>query len=275
MTVPHNKGREKGDVMLEPTILANGDRIERETWETLRVHFPHYELFWRLHIYPLRAKDSIHIREGVDEALQLLAMRHYSTYVNLARANEKIETKVDELRFFDEAYANLERARELATKLVNNFRSIYERCVSKTPDVNDSALRAMRERLRAYRNLIHEPLSAYVKPADGRIRIPKSEYIQKYELWTNVLYHNKPEEFEDVQDQLRNDFSALCSALEQAWKQMCQASKTLCTNTAYIKLQQEGGEPQILSVEALAASGQAFPIPINTLDLKKIRGRGK
>jgi hypothetical protein len=244
--------------MPQPALLQNGDSFERKSWTTLKHYFPHYELFWQLHIYPLRAKSSILMRDGVDEDFQFLAMRHYSTYVNLARANEKIETKVDRLRFFDEIYANLHRTCELATKVAESFRNIHERCTGNAPDVDDSPLSTMEVKLRTYRNLIHEPLSAYVTGVDDCIRIPRREHMEKYRLWTTVLYDAKQEEFEDVEVQLNNDFRALCSALEQVWREMCEASKSLCTNPDYIKLQQMGREPQVLWVSVPAASAQTF-----------------
>jgi hypothetical protein len=247
--------------VLEPRIANIGDRIERETWETIGPYFPHYEVFWRLHIYPLRAKNSIHVRDGIDENLQLLAMLHYSIYVNLARARKKIEDRADELRFFDEIYANLQRSCELAVTLVSVFDRIHRRFVPRAPGVNNAPLGTIQERFRAYRNLIHTSLLAFVMD-EGTIRIPKPIHIEKFKLWTNVLYHSDPEEFEDVKVQLENDFRALCSALEQVWKEMCSESEPLCSNSEYVKLQQVGNEPDppTINVSVLPASGQAFPM---------------
>jgi hypothetical protein len=255
---------------LVPTLLSDGDSIERTTWESLKDYFPHYEESWRLHVVPLRAQGSIHLRDAVDEDLQGFAMRHYSLYVNLARAYQKTGDP-NMHRFFDEIYANLQRSRELAVDLVATFRSIHQKCMQKAAEVNDSALARMEGRLRDYRNLIHGPLLAYVKPENGRIRIPRPEHIEKYKLWTNVLYRSRPEEFEDVQTQLRNDFAALCSALEAVWKQMCQCSKILCGSASYMRMQQKGSEPPVVFVQARGASGRAFPTRSSTFKNKTNR----
>jgi hypothetical protein len=244
--------------MPQPTLLQDGDSFEKNSWPALNYYFPHYELFWQLHIYPLRAKGTILLRDDVDGDFQLLAMRHYSTYVNLARANEKIESRVDRLRFFDEIYANLHRSCELAIKVVESFRNIHERCTGSTPDVRDSPLSDMEAKLRTYRNLIHEPLSAYVTGVDDCIRIPRREHMEKYRLWTSVLYHPQHEEFENIEVQLKDDFRALCSGLEQVWKEMCEASKSLCMNPRYIELQRQGREPKLLSLRVPGASPQTF-----------------
>lgn len=117
-----------------------------------------------------------------------------------------------------------------ALALASVFGRIHRRCVHSAPGVSNSPLGTIQEKFRGYRNLIHTSLLAFVMD-EGGIKIPKAEHIEKYRLWTNVLYHSVPEEFEDVKVQLENDFRALCSALEEVWKKMCYASDPLCANS--------------------------------------------
>lgn len=153
-----------------PSLREVGDRFERETWRALQRYFPHYEEFWRINVDPLRAQGSILLRDGVDEDFEWLAMYHYSAYVNLARGNEKIDAEADQLRFFDEIYANLERSAELAKNVVQRFAAIQRKCLPRASALDDSALDSVDERLRRYRNLIHRPLAPYRKDLYGHLR---------------------------------------------------------------------------------------------------------
>lgn len=113
----------------EITILSHGDEIERDNWELLKAYIHRYETVWRLLVVPLRSAGSIYLRDGLDEALEEFAMCHYTTYVNVARASEKIEACADDFKFSEEIWANMHRAAEVAIKAVFAFRTIYKDCI--------------------------------------------------------------------------------------------------------------------------------------------------
>ena len=76
--------------MAQATVPEDGDAIEKATWPALALFFPRYEEFWTIHLAPLRSTGSIHPRRGIDDDFQFLAMQHYSLYVTLGKAYERI-----------------------------------------------------------------------------------------------------------------------------------------------------------------------------------------
>jgi hypothetical protein len=49
------------------------------------------------------------------------------------------------------------------------------------------------------------------------------------------LYDARAEDFISVRVQVNNDLKALCSALEDAWKEMCKLSMLLVVNGEYLR----------------------------------------
>ena len=98
----------------EITIRSDGDQIERDNWEVLQPYIHRYEIVWRLLVEPLRSSGSIYLRDGIDETFEEFAMCHYTTYVNLARALEKIDSCADDFKFAEEIWANLKSSAQLS-----------------------------------------------------------------------------------------------------------------------------------------------------------------
>jgi len=230
--------------MEPPTLIDDGDAVEKATWPALRDFFPHYEIFWQTHIVPLRSANSIHPRRGIDDDFEFLAMRHYSTYVNLGKAYERVlggsSEELANHQFPDDIYAILHRAAELAVKVVERFKHIYEICLNKKAKIDTSPIESVMARVVCYRNLIHEEFPAVHVDADGRLYIPRPEKLDRYRKWTDVLYEWRSEDFVEVRRQLTDDFLALCSALETSWKAMCQLSGQLATNQEYLRKRLQG-----------------------------------
>lgn len=82
-------------------------------------------------------------------------------------------------------------------------------------------------RLRQYRNLLHDAILAMPKDDQRRRLIPKPEHIDQYRRWTTVMYGFKPSHFVVAVEQLKSDFRATCSLLEEGWKRMSGASVDL------------------------------------------------
>jgi len=224
---------------IRPTLLLDGDAIEKSSWPTLRDYFSYYEEFWRMHLHPLRSDGSIYPRRGIDEDFEFLAMFHYSAFVNLAGAFEKIN-KASESPFFPgDIYTTLYAANELAGKVIEKWSAIYHECERQDAQINTTRLEELKERFRKYRNRIHEQLPAVVLDAYS-VRIPRPEKMDSYVKWTDVLYANKPEDFVEVGIQANNDFRSLCSALQSAWKGMCELSAKLLKNQDYLQKRGKG-----------------------------------
>jgi len=245
--------------MALPTLQNDGDAVEKATWPSLRDFFPHYETFWQTHIVPLRSTNSIHPRRGIDEDFEFLAMQHYSIYVNLGNAYERVFGRGQEehtnFRFPDEIYATLHRAAELAIKVVDRFKHIFETCLNRKPKVDTSRIESLMERIVSYRNLIHQEFPAIRIDADGRLQIPRPEKLSVYRKWTDVLYESRAEDFVEMGIQLVDDFRALCSALETSWKTMCELSGQLVTNQEYLRKRSKGDSVPVVSVTAPPVSG--------------------
>jgi hypothetical protein len=243
--------------MALPTLIENGDDVEKGTWPLLRDFFPHYEAFWQIHIVPLRSIGSIHPRSGIDEDFEFLAMRHYSLYVTLGEAHKRIlgAEALAHLSFPDDIYALLQRVAELALKVVERFEKIFQECLHTKTKVDTLAITKVIHRIDGYRNLIHQEFLAVQADPSGRIFVPRPENLQKYRKWTDVLYHARAEDFVDVHKQLISDFSALCSGLESAWKDLCDRSKQLAGDNAYREKQAKGESVPIVSLTAPPVSG--------------------
>lgn len=110
------------DSELAFTVLANGDEIERSNWERLQPYIHRYEAVWQVLVAPLRAPNSIMFRDGIDEDFEEFAMCHYTTYVNLARALNKMECRQDDLKFADEIWLICSMRRMLRTRPLRHSR---------------------------------------------------------------------------------------------------------------------------------------------------------
>lgn len=72
-------------VMNGPSLATHGDSEERNRWPEMRKHFPLYEAFWQVHVFTLRDGTG-HIRQDVDERLELMAQAHYKCFVSVSIA---------------------------------------------------------------------------------------------------------------------------------------------------------------------------------------------
>jgi len=248
-----------------PLFLAeHGDVLERNTWTTMRAYISKYETLWQLHVEPLRNPGSIDLRDGIDLDFELFAMNHYSAYVNLVRALEKIEIKSDDLGFAEEIWAQLQRAVEVAIKQAEAFANIYLDVTGKKPHVGTAKLRELEGSIKEYRNILHEPVQASVKNADGTRLIPRREALQKYKRWTNVMYHRNEKDFVPVDSELRADFNRVCGILQGMWADIEQESLKILENKKYLK-RRSWGKTTIASVyNPLAASATSNVAVIGT-----------
>ena len=138
-----------------------------------------------MHVEPLRNPGSIALRRGIDPDFEVFAMNHYSTYINLVRAHDKIQVKCDDLAFAEEIWAHLQRAVELAIKEGEAFERIVVDAARKKPRVDTTNLHKLQSSIGEYRNILHDPIQASIKNADGIGLIPRRDTLEKYRRWTS------------------------------------------------------------------------------------------
>jgi hypothetical protein len=246
----------------EITIRSDGDQIERDNWEVLKPYIHRYEIVWRLLVKPLRSSGSIYLRDGIDGTFEEFAMCHYTTYVNLARALEKIDRCADDFKFAEEIWANMHRAAEVAIKAVAAFRAIYKDCIMprRNPSVNTGQLEKMEGSLKKYRNTLHDPMIGTAKEHGVRL-LPRRELLQKYHRWTSIMYRRQPEDFASANSLLRSDFAALCSTLQNVWKEIETAIGDLRENETFVKRRSAGVSTTTGSTANPNAASGTFVLP--------------
>jgi hypothetical protein len=240
-----------------------GDDLEKRNWNDFRRLIPHYETFWQMHVYPLRVPGSIWFRDGLDPTFESLAVANYSAFAALCRARQKIFLQHERYKFVEELYGYLQRACEIAVKLVARFEDLFVSIMSTKSGVSDRELMIfIQTRLDEYRNRLHEPLMATPKDSDGQRLIPKWEFLQKYTNWTNVMYHYDEAHFVRADIQLKTDFRAACSRIEDIWKAMCEASGPMLSRTDYNRrLTQGKNDSQASTAVPFGTSGHFFRPP--------------
>jgi hypothetical protein len=203
---------------VELTISKDGDEIERNNWEGLKQYAHRYEDVWRILVAPLRAPDSIWFRDGIDKDFEEFAMCHYTTYVNLARALDKLLSRRDDLKFADEIWSNMQHSAEVATKAIDAYKKIHLACSMprRNPRINTTRLEDIKGVLKKYRNSLHDPIIGTAKRNGVRLW-PKQERLDQYHYWTSVMYHRREDDFVPVEDLLRSHFQSLTSALQGVW----------------------------------------------------------
>jgi hypothetical protein len=215
------------------SLARQGDQFEQETWTNLEPYLSKYEVVWRMHVVPLRSRDSIYLRPGIDANLETFAMNNYTAYVNMARALEKIDTNADDLKYSEEIWANLQRAVEVAKKAADAFSRVYGECTRSETRINTLQLDNAEESVKIYRNRLHDPIPATLKNEHGTRLIPKRDKLKKYSRWTTAMFDNDLSDFVSVESQLRDDFCRVCSSLQDFWTQIERLLEGLLRNAEY------------------------------------------
>jgi hypothetical protein len=184
-------------------------------------------------VVPLRIPDSIYLRSGINADLERFAMNNYTAYLNITRALSKIESNADDLKYAEEIWANLQRAVEVAKKAADAFSKVYGECTRKDIKINTQQLDSAEASVKVYRNRLHDPIPATLKDEHGTRLIPKRDKLEKYSLWTKVMYDCDLSDFVPVESQLRDDFFRVCSSLQDLWAQIERLSQDLLQNAEY------------------------------------------
>jgi len=223
-----------------PNLTDHGDALERQTWPTMQAYISKYEVLWQMHVEPLRNPGAIDLRNGIDPDFELFAMNHYSVYINLVRAREKIEAKSDDLGFAEEIWAQLQRAVEVAIKEEEAFRKIYFDVTKKKPHIDIRKLEELKKSIGDRRNTLHDPIPASIKDANGTRLIPHRDALQKYQRWTDVMYRRSDADFVPVDTELRKDFERVCGILQGFWSDIERESKKILENNRYLERRESG-----------------------------------
>jgi hypothetical protein len=221
----------------QPSLGKNGDAREQETWPALKGYFSAYQEFWRLHIVPLRSRNSIHLRSGLPQLLERLAMSHYTCYVALAEACHIGFGDPEEA---EPVYVQLQRAAENGIAVVKLFRAIGRECVGQEASIQDDELQRVTERLKSYRNFVHESLIGTKRHSvSGKILVPRPDMVTAQATWS-AIREDRETDLVPLQQQFWSDFMALCSALQSCWSEMMAISQRLTNSQRYREMQKTG-----------------------------------
>lgn len=223
-----------------PNLTDHGDAVERSTWPTMKSYISKYETLWQMHVEPLRNPGSIALRRGIDPDFEVFAMNHYSTYINLVRAHDKIQVKCDDLAFAEEIWAHLQRAVELAIKEGEAFERIVVDAARKKPRVDTTNLHKLQSSIGEYRNILHDPIQASIKNADGIRLIPRRDTLEKYRRWTAVMYDRDDADFVPADTELQSDFTRVCAILQGFWSDIERESREILENQRYLAKRDSG-----------------------------------
>lgn len=225
----------------EPMLEDDGDEIERNNWERLKPYVHRYEEVWRVLVAPLRAPNSIMFSDGIDGQFEEFAMCHYTSYVNLARAVNKMDAKLDDFKFAEEIWANLHRAAEVSIKAVDAFKEIFLACSMprQRPSVHTNGLEAVESVLKEYRNTLHDPMFGTAK-LDGVRLLPRQGKLVEYHRWTSIMYRRRDEDFVAVEELLWSHFRSLASALQGVWGEILQACDRIKVTTEFLNRRATG-----------------------------------
>jgi len=225
------------DMGHQPSLDMSGDPRERETWPALRDFFPAYQKFWRLHIVPLRSRGGIHLRSGLPQPLERMAMNHYTCYVALAEAFRVGSSDPEEA---EPTYVQLQRAAENGIAVIQSFRAISRECTGREVSIQADVLQGIMKRLKSYRNFVHESVIGTKRHSEsGKILVPKPDMMTCHATWSSMRVV-KEADLVPLQQQFWNDFMALCTALQSCWTQMIALSNGLAKSRRYRQMQEVG-----------------------------------
>lgn len=219
--------------MSNANLLDHGDPLERDRWPALKRHFPLYEEFWRLHVFPLRDAAGF-IRGDIDGSLELMAQAHYKCFISLAIADDGLSDETHPERTFGSLQNVANRARDV----VQRFNKLQEVCTvpERKPDDAEPFVEFSRE-IALYRNFVHEDAVGMVQ-VDARRYLPMAEKLDTYQRWSR-LRNADPDDFVPVSDILRDRFARVIGLLESTWQSMLDLSPEILNSSRYAELRPE------------------------------------
>jgi hypothetical protein len=115
------------------------------------------------------------------------------------------------------------------------WSQFYRDRTGKDARINTAQLDSAEIRVKVYRNRLHDPIQATLKDAKGTRLIPKRDKVEKYNLWTRVMFDRDLSDLVPVESQLRDDFSRVCSSLQDFWAQIEKLSRESLQDAGYQK----------------------------------------
>lgn len=211
-------------------MLRHGDPREREFWPALQKHFPLYEDFWRLHVFPLRGADG-HIRGDIDERLEIMAQEHYKTFVSL----HKVLNGLGDASHPEQTFSSMQNAANSAKRVLMNFNSIRAECMpANSAPIDAEPFADFCRTIARYRNQVHEDLVPMVERQNRRY-LPKPDKLDQYSRWSRL---KKPDlsDFIPVSDVLNERFESLCNLLDHHWRKVLDRSPGVLGSPRYAQL---------------------------------------
>jgi hypothetical protein len=212
------------------SLARHGDVEERQRWPAVRGHFPLYEIIWQMHVVTLRDGTG-HIRQDVDERLELLAQAHYKCFLSVSIALAGLGDEGHPERTF----SSLQNAANQAQQVIEGFNAIRSECVPLAGyAVDRGGLAAFARSIRHYRNFVHEDVIGMLEHQGQRF-LPHPDRLDKYARWSRFRNADLAD-FVPLNDYIRQQFDALCRLLADAWQEMRARSPEVIRSPRYAEL---------------------------------------
>jgi hypothetical protein len=208
----------------------HGDAEERGRWPALRLHFPLYEEFWRLQVFPLRGANG-GIRTDIDGRLELMAQEHYKCFLSLSIALGNLNDEAHPERIF----SSLQNAGNRAKQVVRYFNDIRAECIPANPDPIDAEpLADFCRDIADYRNYVHEDVMGMIEYQQRRY-LPKPDRLDQYRRWSRLQNANLAD-FDPLSGILRAQFDRLTALLDYHWHLMLDRSAQVFASPRFAQL---------------------------------------
>jgi hypothetical protein len=207
-------------------LLMDGDPLERAEWPAVEKHFPAYERFWNLHVFPLRGEDG-QIRADIDRRLEVMAQENYRCFASVAEVLKQLSDPTHP----EIAFSNLQNAGNRAQQVVKLFDEIRNECLNLADATDCADLRNFCSSIAPYRNLVHEGRMGMVE-RHGRRLVPALDKLGQYQRWSEL--RDAPDaDLVSLDDALQKAFASLCKYLSIYYDRMLANSADVLASGRY------------------------------------------
>lgn len=194
-----------------------GDDEEKNYFEKyVNEFFPNYEIFWKNFIFIFRENPrEINLIKEISKEVEKICMTHYTIFRNLTTCVRQIGKYIpqDSLKITFYSLGTIinlvERLSAHVSKLSGNNKNKID------PQKNNDFFKITKN----YRNTYtHSYLPGYIKEGSVFYAI-KPEKIKKYNLWSQIKYEKKNDDFVKEKDLIKEYTERMVKSLNQIWEE--------------------------------------------------------